>query len=1425
MAKVSGTPAGTHIQVPPGNPTEVKCYTPSEVHLSVACPVPVSPKKESAVPCCPVTSPRTVESSPVVEVPPVSPAVPSTPWELPLKLVTEICSAVGPLTSIYCPTPPTGTPADCVRIAPSGFDFSTYNFAGKNTFVNIPFAALPRVLEQYLQQKALSPSTTSAVFVVPEWSNRRWFASFAPFLTLQRIPKGSSLLSMPVDGLKNVRRSRGPSPWATLVLWDPPSGKSERVASAESKLSGHKGAPSEAVFRPGVRTWDTWRTVLTSATKLLSAFLILCSTVIGCLVGFTHSCVTQVLKVLGSNGRVLHLRCQFSGITAVALVDSGASRSFVSSKFARQLGHKPVVTSQPLQITLADKRVVDSSLCLPRVKMKFQGVQSWATLYVLDDLDDDVILGMDWLEHVNPKIDWVNKTMKIGNSVVYCQLSQQTRPTGSPPDYLVSKKQLKRMVAQGLEPQLVMLRSLNDRSVSSVSFASLSPDRCPPHLQNLLSQYVDVFDKPKGLPPSRPIKHTIPLDPAAPTPSRMPYRMSPRDLEELKRQLTELVEMGFIRPSSSAFASPVLLVPKPNGTWRLCVDYRALNLATVKSKYPLPRLDDLFHQLHGARYFSKLDFTSGYWQIEMEPSDVHKTAFTTRYGLFEWLVMPFGLTAAPSTFQRAMNSLFHDLLDQGVVVYLDDVLIYAKTLEEHNALLEQVLQRLREQKYYASLDKCYFAQEEVSFLGHRLTAKGIQPLHDRVEAVRDWPTPTTVQDVRSFLGLCSFYRKFIKRFAHIAGPLHDLTKGNPKKRASVVWTDACERAFQDLKSALCEAPVLKLPDPSKPFIIHTDASDFAIGAVLMQEFDTGLHPVEFFSRRLRGPELRYDARVREMLTIREMCRHWNHLIAGCHTDIYSDHESLKSFFTQKELNKRDYRWIDELQALDITIHYQQGQINVVADALSRRPDYLSVLSASSPSLHSLAKNLRAATSRDPALTALATTPGYSLEDGLLFQVKGDARRIVVPSDPALRRLVLAECHEACAHGGMHKTLATATRHFTWRGMASDVKRFVKSCHTCQTSKPSLVKPAGLLRPLPVPSNKFHTIGIDQIVALPQSRDGFDSVLTVTDHLTKYVILVPCKESDDAESLSHRLFDKVVSLFGLPVTIVSDRDPKYTSRFWKSLFRSLGTKLHVSTAYHPQTDGASERTNQTVEVMLRCVCSDYGADWAEKLPRVQFALNTSVSESTQFSPAQLLMGYQPRNVLDVFAQSSQPPSDNPAAADMLEHMRSDLDLAHKRLADAKARMKAYADKSRRDVCFEVGDEVLLSTANIDFAVARKLKPRFVGPFKVTKVISPVAYQIALPKRLEKLHPVFHVSLLKKYIKGFGHPATPPPPLAATSEYERFEVQAIIGHRLQRGRLQYHVLWKGYPLHEATWEPEANLDQCRVLLRAYKQMHRL
>lgn len=362
---------------------------------------------------------------------------------------------------------------------------------------------------------------------------------------------------------------------------------------------------------------------------------------------------------------------------------------------------------------------------------------------------------------------------------------------------------------------------------------SHSNQKRSPEEQRILEDFKDVFpDKlPIGLPPQRDVDHEIILFPGVKPPSRAPYRMSVKELEELKKQLDENLKHGFIRPSRSPFGSPVLFVKKKDGSMRLCVDYRALNKITVKNKYPLPLISDLLDQLQGAKIFSKIDLRSGYHQIRIAENDISKTAFRTRYGHFEFLVLPFGLTNAPATFMHLIQKIFHSYLDRFVVVYLDDILVYSRSRDEHEEHLRTVLQVLRENKLYAKLNKCAFYRTEIEFLGHVISADGVYMEKNKMQDIKGWPQPKSVHEVRSFLGLAGFYRKFIKNFSQISSAMTDLLKKDSKFK----WTERHQEAFESLKKAVSSAPVLIIPDPKLPFVVSTDASGYAIGATLSQD--------------------------------------------------------------------------------------------------------------------------------------------------------------------------------------------------------------------------------------------------------------------------------------------------------------------------------------------------------------------------------------------------------------------------------------------------------------------------------------------------------------------------------------------------------------------------------------------------------------
>lgn len=461
--------------------------------------------------------------------------------------------------------------------------------------------------------------------------------------------------------------------------------------------------------------------------------------------------------------------------------------------------------------------------------------------------------------------------------------------------------------------------------------------RCSEVRTRVLADFADVLpaELPGGLPPSRGVEHTIELTPGATAPSKPTYRQSAKELSELKAQLEEMVEKGFIRPSKSPYGAPVLFVKKKDGGLRLCVDYRALNNVTVKNKYPLPRMDELFDRVQGAKYFSRIDLISGFYQIRVAEHDIEKTAFRTRYGHYEYLVLPMGLTNAPATFMHLMNETFRDYLDDFVLAFLDDVLIYSNSLEEHERHVRLVLERLRQAKLYAKPSKCEFFKREVDFLGHRIGADGLKVMEDKVTAICQWPTPKKVSDVRSFLGLAGFYRKFIKDFSRVAAPLTALTKDD----AAWEWKSEQQDAFEQLKSAAKSAPVLLIADPNLPYVVHTDASGFAVGAVLQQDQGSGLQPVAYLSKKMLPAETRYPVHEQELLAIVVACAAWRHYLHGAQFKVMTDHHSLRYFQTQPMLSGRQARWKDKLAEFDFTIEYIEGKTNVVADGLSRRPDH------------------------------------------------------------------------------------------------------------------------------------------------------------------------------------------------------------------------------------------------------------------------------------------------------------------------------------------------------------------------------------------------------------------------------------------------------------------------------------------------------
>jgi hypothetical protein len=968
----------------------------------------------------------------------------------------------------------------------------------------------------------------------------------------------------------------------------------------------------------------------------------------------------------------------------------------------------------------------------------------------------------------------------------------------------------------------------------------------------IFEEYKDVFPDalPSQLPPRREIDHRIELQQQSLPTSRAIYRMSPAELDELKVQLKELIEAGFIQPSKSPFGAPVLFVKKKDGSMRMCVDYRDLNRITIKNRYPLPRVEELFDRLKGAKYFSKIDLRSGYHQVRIHPDDVPKTAFRTRYGHYEFLVLPFGLTNAPATFMHLMQSIFNSYLDDFVIVFLDDILIYSTTLKEHKLHVRKVLRRLRENQLFAKESKCEFFQTAVSFLGHVVSGKGISMEEDKVRAIRDWPAPISVTGVRSFLGLAGYYRRFVKDFSKISSPLTELLHIDKKFE----WKEAQQQAFDELKRAVSTGPVLIIPDDTIPYVVTTDASGYAIGATLSQDQGNGSQPIAFLSKKMLAAEKNYPVHEQELLAVICALKEWRHYLHGRKFTIITDHQSLRYLNTQPHLSSRQIRWSEYLQQFDYSIEYKPGKFNLVADALSRREDKKveqeeevieekSILNTvievqtNCKINDELINRIKIGYTTDNSCQNILTNPRnyhntFQIRNGLIYC----NQQLYIPNHNEIKNKLLEEAHDIpiSGHVGIAKTIDLLSRTYYWPKLHEDVKEYITSCLPCQSNKARNSALAGLAQPIEPPVRRWDQVSMDLITQLPKTSTGYDAILVVVDKYSKMLHIIPTTTTVTAPDLAKLFFKEIIRLHGIPSSIISDRDPRFTSSFWQQIWKQLGTKLAMSTAYHPQTDGQTERANRTIEEMLRAYVNRKQNDWDQYLTAIELAYNNSKQASTGYSPFYLNYGQHPSIPLSKLIDSENNNNNlinNATAELLLEQLFSDLELARNNILIAQERQQHYTNLNRKDISFQVGDQVLLSTSDLrlKMKITPKLTSRYIGPFKIKKVLSRLNYELELPSSIH-IHPVFHISKLRIYHESerfhFNHPnkeSRPPPELI--DEEEEWEVEKILDRRerkVGRGkRIEYLIKWKGYPEWENTWEPTNNLIHSKELINEFEK----
>ncbi|KAA0051719.1 pol protein [Cucumis melo var. makuwa] len=1058
------------------------------------------------------------------------------------------------------------------------------------------------------------------------------------------------------------------------------------------------------------------------------------------------------------------------GHYAFVLFDSVSSHSFISSVFVQHVGLEVEPLGSVLSVSTPSGEVLLSKEKIKACRVEIANHMLDVTLLVLDMQDFDVILGMDWLSANHANIDCFGKEVVFnppsGASFKFRGADMVCIPK------VISAMKASKLLSQGTWGILASVVDIREPEVSLSS-------------ELVVREYPDVFpDKLPGLPPLREVDFAIELEPGTAPISRAPYRMAPAELKELKVQLQELLDKGFIRPSVSPWGAPVLFVKKKDGSMRLCIDYRELNKVTVKNCYPLPRIDDLFDQLQGATVFSKIDLRSGYHQLRFRDSDIPKTAFRLRYGHYEFIVMSFGLTNAPAVFMDLMNRVFKDFLDSFVIVFIDDILIYSKTEAEHEEHLHQVLETLRANKLYAKFSKCEFWLRKVTFLGHVVSSEGVSVDPAKIEAVTNWPRPSTVSEIRSFLGLAGYYRRFVEDFSRIASPLTQLTReGTP-----FVWSPTCESSFQKLKQKLVTAPVLTVPDGSGSFVIYSDASKKGLGCVLMQQGKV----VAYASRQLKSHEQNYPTHDLELAAVVFALKIWRHYLYDEKIQIFTDHKSLKYFFTQKELNMRQRRWLELVKDYDCEILYHPGKENVVADALNRKVAHSAALiTKQTPLLRdferagivisagevtsqlaqlsvqpTLRQKIIVDQLNDPYLVEkrrmVETGQGgdfsISSDDGLMFE-----GRLCVPEDSAVKTELLTEAHSSpfTMHPGSTKMYQDLRSVYWWRNMKREVVDFVNRCLVCQQVKAPRQRPAGLLQPLSVPGWK----------------------------LTKSAHFVPGKSTYTDSKWGQLYMTEIVRLHGVPVSIISDRDARFTSKFWKGLQLALGTRLDFSTAFHPQTDGQTERLNQVLEDMLRACVLEFSGSWDSHLHLMEFAYNNSYQATIGMEPFGALYGKCCRSPVcwgEVGEQRMLGP-------ELVQTTNAAIQKIRARILTAHSRQKSYADVRRKNLEFEAGDMVFLKIAPMKgvmrFVKKGKLSPRFVGPFEILERICPVAYRLALPPSFSAVHDV-----------------------SENLSYEEQPVE-VLAREVKKLRSReislVKVLWQNHGVEEATWEREENM----------------
>ena len=1127
-----------------------------------------------------------------------------------------------------------------------------------------------------------------------------------------------------------------------------------------------------------------------------------------------------------------------------AMVDSGANRTLISHEIVKRYELDTTPLRRPLNLTLGDgKTRVTLTQQTTKINLVVGTIADEVELLVLNTKGYDIVLGLDWLIRNNPRIDW--KAQTIEPTVNLESPPPQTIPT--PLD----------------KPQLFIHSTTP--LITDLETQQLPPSSWP------MSEFPKIFDpiQQQQLPPHRPgwdfdVEFK---DQGALPKNRHMFRLPRHQRQLVEEYVKNDLKSGKLRVTNSSVTSNLFFVPKADSTteMRPCVDYRGLNECTKSDNYPLPPLSELVQQLVGGDWYAKLDWRWAYNNIRIKEGSEWKFAIKCHLGSYEPLVMPFGPKQAPGHMQRFVTEHCKDLVEEGWLFnLLDDFVIKTVgSIDEHKTHIRRYLQRIQELNINVKESKCLFFEKEIPFVGFMVNKFGYWKQPQKVDAIAKWGTPRSVKDIRSFLGYVNFYRPFVSHLSVLAKPLYDLTA----KGVQFKWGEPHQLAFDQIKATLTKDVFLMFPRPEKPYIIHFDASEVGMGAVLQQYDEEGnLRPIEFYSRKWNPAEYNYATPDKELYSLVSSLRHWYPILFGAKKiQAYTDHKSLRNFSKTQLLKPRHARWALVLEDFKdvMTIHWISGKKNVLADVASRDPSF---------NLDEQEMKERLAVVILPKSLFMDTTPGKGSDDIRLetdsggkstFPPQGSTKMLIDPTDSILDThnnideiddsdnesneeeeddspnprqcqphqtditndqerkkevLHLYHDHVLAGHLGFRKTLELIRRRYWWKGMVKEVKSYCQSCDTCQKAKVSRHSPTGKLLPLPIPDRNWQYLTMDFIVKLPKSNK-MDSILVVVDRRSKQSHFIPTTEAITAEKTAKLVFNHIVCKHGLPQSIVSDRGPQFKSKFWKELWRLLGCKVNLSTAYHPETDGQSERVNQTLEQYLRCFTSYNQDDWTDLLPMAELAYNNSYHDSIGMSPLFAVTG-QNAEIEPVEHASATPVTNPPEAGRIKSHIDNIYNQLQKHLSKAQRRYKEAADSHRsEEPLYSVNEQVLVSTKNIRTErPTKKLDWVYVGPYRIKRQINAVTYEVDLPQT-SHIHPVFHVKLLKKYIPGEDpdRHIIPPPPIQSKDKEVGYEIEAIKDVRPKGNGHEYLIGWKGYGPEDDTWETRTTLQDDEMLRR--------